>query len=486
MELKGITLVISPLLALMKEQVDELNDKRKINSLALNSSISFEDQREILRNLKSHSYKLIYVSPERLQNPFFRASLLASGVKIEMIVVDEAHCISQWGGGFRPDYSQINSFIEFLKVNNHLSVQLCLTATLSKRARKDIATEFKVKKENIVSENIYRKNLKLNFLKVSIEKEKSLRLKEFLEKYHPQKTIAYLYSKRKCEDYSEEFASDFNTDYYHADVDSEEKGEVYKRFLDNKIQILFATTAFGMGINIPDIESIVHIQIPNSIEEYYQQVGRGWRNKQIPKDCNCLVLWSDVNFEARKKEVAKEKYTLEDLRKAFNVLVGEAELNSAGQIVNKDKAALVGSDFNLQLLRYKLEEHKIIRTIGETNGTPLTIELNANTKLWSKIVKCAKDGMDSFIYVSHQLDIPITKIIAHLYEQDLKGNIKKIPAIKRDLYFEILILNLTEDICERIIKEINFHIDYRIKQLDDLRELFLSGNYEINLNEALN
>jgi ATP-dependent DNA helicase RecQ len=141
LELSGITIVIQPLLALMKEQVKELNEIRQIPALALNSSLSFIEQRETLRKLSSTNYKLIYMSPERLQNSFFRAALLASGVKISMIVIDEAHCISQWGSSFRPDYGQINKFKTFLQANNHTPITLCLTATLSKPARQDIASD---------------------------------------------------------------------------------------------------------------------------------------------------------------------------------------------------------------------------------------------------------------------------------------------------------------------------------------------------------
>ncbi|MGI4815661.1 MAG: DEAD/DEAH box helicase, partial [Janthinobacterium lividum] len=153
LELEGITLVISPLLALMEEQVNELNEKRSIPALALNSTISFDEQRNILRNLDD-TYRLIYISPERLQNPFFKASLIASGVKVSMVVVDEAHCISQWGSSFRPDYGQINGFVKFLNGNSQHPFLLCLTATLSDSARKDIATEFLIKEENIVVKDV--------------------------------------------------------------------------------------------------------------------------------------------------------------------------------------------------------------------------------------------------------------------------------------------------------------------------------------------
>lgn len=474
LELEGITLVVSPLLALMEEQVNELNNKRSIPALALNSNISFETQREILRNL-DNTYKLIYISPERLQNPFFRASLIASGVKISMIVVDEAHCISQWGYSFRPDYGQIIGFIHFLNQKGHNPFLLCLTATLSDSARKDIAAEFQIKEENIVIKDIIRLNLKLHFREVQHEYEKANCLRDFLTQFQPKKTIVYLYSKQKCEDYADEFAEDFRTDYYHSDVDSDEKQEVYSRFVNNELDMLFATTAFGMGINIPDIESVVHLQIPNSVEEYYQQVGRGWRKKNIKKDCQCLALWSEVNFDRRLQEIKAQKYTVEFLQKAFDSLIGGAIIKRIGQIANKDKDALSNSKFNLQLIKYKLEKHGVIKTIGEINGSPLTIELHKDTPIWRSIIESA-EAMDSFVYVSRDIDIPITNIIDHLYEQDLAGNIKKLPAMKRDVYFELLALKLNDDLAEIIVQEINAEVDFKIARLNELKELFICDN----------
>lgn len=484
LELEGLTLVISPLLALMEEQVNELNNIRKIPALALNSNIPFVKQREILRSLDD-TYKLIYISPERLQNPFFRASLIASGIKISMIVIDEAHCISQWGSSFRPDYGQINGFIHFLTQNSHDPFLLCLTATLSQLARKDISTEFNIKHDDIIVNDIIRLNLKLHFKEVQSEDEKSEYFKNFLTRFKPNKTIVYLYSKQKCQDYAEEFANYYRTDYYHADVESENKAIVYDRFIKNKLDILFATTAFGMGINIPDIDSVVHLQIPNSVEEYYQQCGRGWRKMDIKKNCQCLVLWSEVNFDRRFKEIKKQKYTVELLIKAFNSLIGDVTNKYIGRIVNKDKEALSVSKFNLQLIKYKLEKHDVLKTIGELNGSPLTIELRDDTLLWNKITESARNGMDSFGFVSQELGIPVTEIITHLYEQDLKGNIKKLPAMKKDIYFELLKIDIDQLLLETIVKEINAEVDFRMDRLFELKELFTCENKVEKLTQFL-
>jgi len=487
LDLEGVTLVISPLLALMEEQVNELNNKRGIKALALNSTLSFKEQRNILRELKEDSYKLIYVSPERLQNAFFRAFIVASGVKISMIVVDEAHCISQWGSNFRPEYAQINGFVDFLGQNNHSPFLLCLTATLSKLARKDILTEFQIHEDYVyISKSVIRTNLKHQFKKVEREENKIECLKEFLLEHKPKKTIAYLYSKRECENYAQHFSEDYKTNYYHAAIDSEEKHEVYNCFVNNEIQILFATTAFGMGINIPDIDCVIHVHIPNSVEEYYQQVGRGWRIKSIEKNCECFALWSDVNFERRKSDLERSKYNAEYLEEAYKALIGGAKIRKPGQIVNKDKNALINSEYNLQRLRYKLEKRKIIRTVGEINGSPLTIKFVTNTELWNKIVDSAKGGMDSFGYVSKDIGIPVADIISHLYEEDIKSNIKDLPAMQKEIYFEILEPELKEDVVQELVNEINAEIDYKINQLDELKELYTSENINERLEYILN
>ena len=486
LELEGVTLVISPLLALMDEQVNELNDLRNIKALGLNSNLSFIEQRQLLRNLKNESYKLVYVSPERLQNPFFRAGLIASGVPISLIVVDEAHCISQWGSSFRPDYGQISSFVEFLKVERQNPFLFCLTATLSKEARKDILEEFSIKEEQVfIAKNMIRDNLKLYFQRVEHEDEKETYLRGFLETHKPQKSIAYLYSKRECENYAEKLADIYTTDYFHAGRDTYDKQSVYRNYLNSEIQILFATTAFGMGINIPDIESVIHLHIPNSIEEYYQQVGRGWRKKNEMKDCQCLALWSNVNFDRRRQDLENQKYDIQFLKRAYKVLIGGARLKSIGQIVNKDKDAMLNSEYNLQLLKYKLEKHGVLKTIGEINGTPLTIKFISDTEFWRNIKQAAHDGMDSFSYVSRMLNIPILDIIHHLYEQDLKGNIEKMPAMKKDVFFELLTMELDDSVCQEIVQEINNELDFRISQLDDLQELFSSNNHEEKLSEVL-
>jgi ATP-dependent DNA helicase RecQ len=483
LELPGVTLVVSPLLALMQEQVTELR-ANGVSAVALNSNMSFDDQRELLRNLKSSTVKLIYLSPERLQNGLFRASLLASGINISMIVIDEAHCISQWGQGFRPDYDQILPFIKFIKSNKNNPVVLTLTATLSKRARKDIIKEFDIKERNIIRpDSILRKNLISKFKKVSNEKKKIKELESFLREKKPKKTLAYLYSKRECETYARTFSAlGFKTDYFHAALEPEEKDRVYNEFLGGKIELLFATTAFGMGINIPDIDSVVHIHIPNSVEEYYQHIGRGGRDTARCPECFCLALWSEVNFKKRKGAILSDKFTEEMLERSFKQL----SLNKkAGKIVSKDKEDYLASSDNLHLVKYYFEKEEVLTTIGEINGSPLKITFQKNTPLWDQILKAA-GGIDSFILASNQSGVKIESIIQHLYEQEFKGNVKKLPARSRQLFFKSNYNTLPKIIAQKIIRDANIFVDFRVEQLEQLHELFSHSKPNDYIKKILN
>jgi len=273
--------------------------------------------------------------------------------------------------------------------------------------------------------------------------------------------------------------------FFHGGVESEEQNNVYYNFLHNKLDILFATTAFGMGINIPDIDCVAHLQIPNSVEEYYQQVGRGWRKKTESKICQCVAIWSEVNFDRRIKEAKAQKYTLTHLKTAFRALTGSAKIKTEGQIITKSKDALLNSKLNLQLLRYKLEKHGVLRTIGELNGSPGTIELHTDTPLWQKIVAATNDGPDSFVYASKELGISLNDIINHLFEQDLINNIKKLPAMKKDIFFEMLMTEIKEDIAQTIVDEINQEVNFRVARLNELWELFACDNKEEMLTRLL-
>lgn len=470
--LDGLTIVISPLLALMHEQISDLK-KRGINAQCINSDMNFIEQRTILRNIDANLPKIIYVSPERLQNYFFKTVIAGLKVPVSLIAIDEAHCISQWGIEFRPEYSQINSFVEFIRMHNKKPIIYALTATLSKLPREDIKKEFKIKNvSEFISKDVIRDNLNLNFKEVKKEEEKFLEVVKFLEKNQSRKTIIYLYNKIQCEELSEKLSKQgIDADFYHANMESENKIEIYNEFKENKISVLVSTTAFGMGMNIPNIDTIIQYHLPNSIEEYYQQVGRAARNKILCPKANCLALWSPENFKVKKRRIKNESgYDIDDLIKAFEFFDLGKE---PGMISSIDYSTYKRSNLNLPLLRYYFEKYGILSSIGEINGYPNKIRFKKANSFWQKII----DASDSsFILASYITEISIEDIIERLHQEDLKGNIEYLPAMDKILYLRTKFEHPPLGIFKQILEEIDNNIDFRVMQIEELEKLYLIDN----------
>ncbi|MFW6015638.1 MAG: RecQ family ATP-dependent DNA helicase [bacterium] len=476
LKMKGTTIVVSPLKALMNEQVNTLIS-RDINAIAFNSDKSFIEQRKILRNLKYTKPKFIYVSPERLFNYFFRSALKFSGIDINLVVIDEAHCISQWGIDFRPDYGNIMPFIEFLnnKCEQHPTI-LALTATLGNEAREDILKEFNIHKNDVViDKGIIRKDLHLNFLKVKQEEEKIERIKGFINDNNLSKVLVYLYSRKKCETFSD-MVSD--SGFFHARVPAEKKDEVYRKFKEGKIKILFATTAFGMGINIPDIDGVIHMHLPGSVEEYYQHVGRGARNNNIVKTCHCLLVWSDTNFDRKKGRIQGETLTEDDLHKGYKHLAmknkkqGDKTYIKFEEIYKNDGS--YGS-VKLSLIKRMFEKYKICKTIGDIYGNPKDIIFKVNTELWKKVLHKLR-VRNQFLLAERLTGIALEELIDHVYKEELKGNIEKLPARKRILFIEKQKDSLDKYVITKILEESKEVEEFKISQLEQLYKLVTSDD----------
>ena len=475
LELGGVTIVISPLKALMQEQVDYLTDK-KIPALALTSDIKFQRQRDILRKLSTSEIKFLYLSPERLQNYFFRAALIKSGKEIKQIIIDEAHCISQWGFDFRPEYSDIISFQKFLHRNNLKPVICALTATLSSRAINDIKSEYLIDSPIIYSRNgVIREELKLSFSKVGDfknETEKWGRVLDFLALNKSKKAVIYLYSKNKCEKLSARFNKEkpiINrvADFFHADEDETVKTDKRKKFRNGQINYLFSTTAFGMGMNIPDIDCIIQYHVPKSIEEYYQQVGRGARNIIICPECNCLLLWSESNIRANKREIEKESTDLHKTNRAIEQL--NLSEKHKGGIASISFSELQNAKINLKKYKFYFEKLKIIKSIGEINGGPKSIRFINDTPKWIKIKKAAI--ANSFILASIALKENIQDLINYVFDQDLLHNVEYLPAMEKKVFLEKMVDEINENVKEQIINDINLKVKYQLDRFELLEKL---------------
>ncbi|MEK6913405.1 MAG: RecQ family ATP-dependent DNA helicase [Nanoarchaeota archaeon] len=280
---EGITIVISPLIALMKDQVDELKLKG-IKAEFINSSLSYEEIINIQNKIWKNEVKILYIAPERLASNSFKEFLKT--VEISLIAVDEAHCISEWGHEFRPDYRNLKSLKEIF---SNVPI-IALTATATKKVREDILKQLSMRNPQIFVSSFNRKNLNLIVMR---KKDAFNKLLELLIKHRDKSVIIYCFSRKDSEKIAQNLTDNgFNALPYHAGLDNQVRKRNQELFINNEIKIIVATIAFGMGINKPDIRMIVHYTFPKSVEGYYQEIGRAGRDG-LPSDCVLFYSYGD-------------------------------------------------------------------------------------------------------------------------------------------------------------------------------------------------
>ncbi|HKO77959.1 MAG TPA: ATP-dependent DNA helicase RecQ [Flavobacterium sp.] len=265
---EGICLVISPLVALMKDQVANLQN-RGIKAIALTGGIRSEEMIDLLDNCQFGNYKFLYVSPERLQSDWILERI--KNLPINLITIDEAHCVSQWGHDFRPAYLKISA----LKTYFPKVPFLALTATATPRVKEDIITELGMHNPKQFEKSFARKNIAYMVFEVE---DKLFRIQQILKK-NPQPSIIYVRNRKSCLDISAQLQTlGFKSTYYHGGLTSREKDKNMQLWMEEKAQVIVATNAFGMGIDKPNVKTVIHIQLPENIENYYQEAGRAGRN----------------------------------------------------------------------------------------------------------------------------------------------------------------------------------------------------------------
>lgn len=285
MLMDGITIVISPLISLMKDQVSALVESG-ISAACINSSLSSEEYNDFFRKAYNGEYKLIYAAPERLDTVEFLD--LAENVLISMVTVDEAHCVSQWGQNFRPSYLHIPQFIEKLSYRPVISA---FTATATNEVRTDIVKMLDLTDPYTVVTGFDRKNLYFGVIKPA---NKYGKLTELLEKYRGKCGIVYCLSRKNVEDVTQCLNDDgFSTARYHAGLSQEERRRNQDDFIYDRKQIMVATNAFGMGIDKSNVSFVIHYNMPQNIESYYQEAGRAGRDGE-PAECILLYNGQDV------------------------------------------------------------------------------------------------------------------------------------------------------------------------------------------------
>lgn len=365
---EGLCLVISPLIALMKDQV--LNLKKKgIPALSIYSGMSFTEVKKTLQNAAYGNFKFLYVSPERLETELFLEFLPI--IKVNSIAVDEAHCVSQWGYDFRPPYLRIAAIREYFP-NVPL---LALTASATLEVQKDICEKLLFKKnQQSFHQSFKRENLSYSAFELSSKQNKLLNI---LNKVAGS-GIVYCKTRRRTKEIAEMLQENgISADHYHAGLTNDERNQKQENWINNKTRIIACTNAFGMGIDKPDVRTVIHYDVPDALENYYQEAGRAGRDG---KRSYAVLLYNQRELEQLKKQPGIKYPSKETIKKIYGALcdflqlpAGSGETNSYDFDINifvknfKLDAYLVNSVLKI------LEQEELI-TYSEQFFSPSTVE----------------------------------------------------------------------------------------------------------------
>lgn len=295
--LPGSTIVISPLISLMQDQVQAL-EQRGVKATFLNSSLDEIELKNRLENLSQ--YKFIYLAPERLSSATMIK--LLSRIEVSLVAVDEAHCISEWGHDFRPPYLQISQFVSQLK--NRPPV-IALTATATPQTQQEIVQSLKLIKPNIFLGSFTRNNLQLLIKKNRSHVEREIDFIKIIKKYDGQSGIIYTQTRQQAEEISQlvnYYFPHFSCHFYHGGMDNKNRKNIQEQFIKNKINLITATNAFGMGVDKANVRFVIHWGPSSSIENYYQEVGRAGRDGL---DSQCYLLYLEKDFLINKQLISQ-------------------------------------------------------------------------------------------------------------------------------------------------------------------------------------
>lgn len=267
---EGLCLVISPLVALMKDQVHQLQ-KRDIKAIALTGGIHSEELIQLLDNCQYGNYKFLYVSPERLEQDWVLERI--KSLNISLVAIDEAHCVSQWGHDFRPAYLKIVRLKEIFSKTPFVA----LTASATPEVQQDIVNLLGLTNPKIYKKSFARDNLGYHVIKTE---DKLYKLKQILSK-NPEPSIVYVRNRKSCHEYASQLNTlGFKATFYHGGLPKKEKENNMQSWMNEQAPIMIATSAFGMGIDKPNVKTVVHVNLPENLESYYQEAGRAGRNGQ--------------------------------------------------------------------------------------------------------------------------------------------------------------------------------------------------------------
>ncbi|MDO4179144.1 MAG: helicase-related protein [Phascolarctobacterium sp.] len=472
--LGGTTIVISPLTALINEQADKLNElgtnnELRINAVAISGNVPVRKQVKLFTEwaTKKTLPDFIFLSPEKMATDgYLEACLNRIKDKIKLIVIDEIHCVSQWGISFRPFYQRIPHFLDTVFGNVAWPRVLGLTATLNPQELNDICNYFKFSGKNVIKQELLmRSEIQLHVTKFTKEEEKNPRLLEIFKIHRNEKILVYVYrkyNKHGVEDLCQ-FANDngFNAAYFHGDMSAEERSKLIDAYKNGEFNIVFATNAFGMGIDIPDIKVVVHFMIPESVEQYYQEIGRAARKL---KSANAYLFYSNKNIDVKNRYFIDGSFPSKELlKRVFKKLVPK-----------RGNFALLQyfEDEEIQTCLPYFEEAGVMKIDGKVFAVLDNIEDIKNAQI-AKYVNASETK--NLLTISKKFAQPSTEIAKNVYSAVIDGSVKLKKPFDRYLLLKFFSLELSDNHLDFISKSIEDKKQYKHKLLDYLVYL-ISGD----------
>lgn len=413
----GICVVITPLISLMKDQVENLK-QRGIPALAVHSGLPWREVEKNLKNALYGNFKFLYLSPERLQTSLFKE--YAEALKVNLITVDEAHCISQWGYDFRPAYLKIAGLRELMPS----VTMLALTATATVAVRKDIQEKLLFPREHILLKSFARENLSYS---VFHEEGKINKVMDILQKV-PGSSIVFCRNRRHTQELARLLlAQGISAQFYHAGLTTEERTLRQDSWMNNEIRAIVCTNAFGMGIDKPDVRTVIHYDAPDSLEAYYQEAGRAGRDG---KKAYAVLLYQQHELQELEERIELQYPSLKEIKKVFRAIVNYLQVPAgSGEGVYydfeiNDFARTFHINATVAWHAIKILEQEEILLLSDTVFLPSRISFTTNKIILYQfekdfpdlepLIKCllrTYEGIfDNFVPVSEKLISRILKV----------------------------------------------------------------------------